>query len=383
MASFISYFKKAPAFFLVIPIVCCIESYLYTIPDLYYHHAGGAFLTTYKRKVAEDPKRNYDILMYGDSRSLSILGHAKSEQQKYSLYNFSLPAAGLRYFKFFFQKYQKHHKNPKAIIWAADPEQYIVGKNKAFDTDRKLWEQYKHRLLNLFSLQESWQQYSGRELLFITKEYIPRYMLSYKYRKEFKSFVNGFKAKNFRTLFNDLPPLDPKANFRDYKYLVDKMPNRLRNLRIEQIMQRNYGQINLGDYFKANLLFAKLTSGARKKAWEDLKKKMDGTDEYDTKTLQEFIQYCKQEKITLILLNLPRAAGFNDTKYFQAVVPALRNLAEKHEHVRYVQFPEMDYPLQLFGEAIHFSPRGSDRLNQEFQESVYPEIIRFLGKEEL
>ncbi|MEM7181355.1 MAG: DUF1574 family protein [Spirochaetota bacterium] len=383
MASFTSYFKKAPAFFLAVLLVCCVEAFLHTMPNLYYHHAGGAFLTTYKRKVAEDSQKTYDILMYGDSRSLSILGHAKSKKQKYSLYNFSLPAAGLRYFKFFFQKYQKHHKNPKAIIWAVDPEQYIVGKNKAFDTDPRLWQQYKHRLLNLFTLQESWQQYKGRELVFIAKEYIPRYILSYKYRKEFKSFVNGFKAKNFYALFEKLTPLDPNANFRDYKYLVDKMPNRLRNLRIEQIIQHNYGQINLGDYFKANLLFAKLTEGARQKAWEDMRSKMNHTSIHNTEILKEFIQYCKQEKIALILLNLPRAAGFNDTKYFRAVVPALRGLAAKHTHVSYIQFPDMDYPLELFGEAIHFSPKGSDRLNQEFQESVYPEIIRFLDKEEL
>ena len=139
--------------------------------------------------------------MYGDSRSLSILGKKKIRQEDYSMYNFSLPAAGSRYFKYYLKKYLKNHPKPKAVIWAADPEQFQASKSFSFNADKALWAQYKHRLLNLFSVSENFDQYEGKELFFIMKESVPNLILSIKHREGIEKAVSGIKLhqlKNFK-----------------------------------------------------------------------------------------------------------------------------------------------------------------------------------------
>lgn len=376
MNLFISYFKKSPAFFLTLLIVLVLEISLSLMPDLYYHDKGGAFLTTYKRKVAEDPQQKYDILMYGDSRSLSIIGNPRSQQQKYSLYNYSLPAAGVRYFKFYVKKYLKSHPTPKAIIWAADPEQFAHGRNKAFDTDPILWAKYKHRLLNLFSLTETWQQYEGKELFFITKEYIPDYLASIRYRNVLKTLITGFQAETVQQFFHPPQALPEDANPRQRDYLIGKIPNRVRNLRIQAILEKNYGQINLGDYFETGPALASIL---RKKQWQANIDKMQHK-KYSLEYLEDFIRFCRAKKIPIILLNIPRARGYNDTPYFSSVVADLQKVADKYAQVEYLEFAQMDYPLELFGEGIHYTPEGSDRLNREFRQFIYPQIEKLIDR---
>lgn len=349
MNSYISYFKKVPAFWIAILIVLGIEITLYLIPDLHYIEGGGAFLTTYKKLVAEDSKQNYDILMYGDSRSLAIQGIFPKPSSP-SMYNFSLPAAGARYFKYYLKKYLKNHKEkPKLIVWAADPEQFALARNKAFDTDPILWKEYKHRLLNLFSISESWEQYNGKERFFIIKESIPNLLLTVKYRQGIEVLFAGFKPSDLQSF---------------------TLPNKKRNLMIQNIVDKNLGQINLGDYFFGNEQIAQ----------EELQKSLKKLDHsnYYLDPLVEFLDFCKENNLKVIVLNLPRSSGLNDTKYFQAVIPSVKQTVSKYPQVKYMEFPEMDYPNSLFAESIHYTTAGAKKLNTEFQELVYPKMIQFM-----
>ncbi|MCP5494065.1 MAG: hypothetical protein H7A23_05865 [Leptospiraceae bacterium] len=333
-------------------LIIFIEVLLYGVRNLHYIDGGGAFLTTYKKLVAEDKNQEYDILMYGDSRSLSIKGNPRDEKHPLSFYNFSLPAAGPRYFKYYLKKYLLHHQNrPKVVVWAADPEQFMFSKSQTFDSDPELWSNYKHRLLNLFSLSESYEQYDGKESFFILKEYMPYTLKSIKHRQGFESIIMGFK----------------------FKYLLGKdLPNISRNVLIQTIIESTYGQINLGNYFFAPEILGK----------EELKNKLEQlqTARFSLEPLVEFSEYCEKERLKLVVLNLPRAEGLNETPYFKEITPVIKKVTKKFANSIYLEFPEMDYSNSLFAESIHYNSKGEIRVNRDFTEGIYPKILEFSKK---
>jgi hypothetical protein len=349
MNSFISYFKKVPAFGFSVLLILFIEAALYFIPNLHYLEGGGSFFTYYKKNIAEDKTKTFDILLLGDSRSLSING-IKEKEDEFSMYNFSLPAAGPRYFKFFLKKYLENHPNPKLVIWAADPEQFNQSKSKTFDTDKNLWNQYKHRLLNLFTFGESFEQYRGGELVFIAKEYLPLLMYSFKYRQGFGDLLNGLKLDNI-------------TSKETYHTRQNKM--------IEAITSSHNGQINLGDYFIAD-------ENEVAKSYLKYIESLNKVKEHDLYPLQDFLDYCKTKEIKVLVLNIPRVQGLNQTKYFQLVTPAIREKVLTYPNAKYLEFPEMDYPLSLFSESIHYNNAGEKKLNSDFKTFIYPEILSYI-----
>jgi hypothetical protein len=349
MNSFISYFKKVPAFSITILIVILIETMLYFVPNLHYLEGGGSFFTYYKKNILEDKNKSFNVLLLGDSRSLSING-VKDNEGDYSMYNFSLPAAGPRYFKFLLKKYLENHKNPELVIWAADPEQFNLNKSKSFDSDKDLWNQYKHRLLNLFTFTESFEQYNGGELLFIAKEYLPLVMYSFKYRQGLGDILSGLK-------------LDTLTERQTYHTRQNHM--------IETITASHNGQINLGDYFIAD-------ENEVAKSYAKYIDTMNKINQFDLTPLQDFLEYCKSRGIKVIVLNIPRVEGLNQTMYFKSITPALQKTVSTYSNAKYLEFPEMDYPRSLFSESIHYNHAGEKKLNLDFKTYVYPEIISYI-----
>ena len=349
MNSFISYSKKVPAFTITALLIVMIEVGLYFIPNLHYLEGGGSFFTYYKKQIAEDKKQSFDILLLGDSRSLSIHG-VKENEGEFSMYNFSLPAAGPRYFKFFLKKYLENHANPKLVIWAADPEQFNQSKAKTFDTDKNLWNQYKHRLLNLFTFPESFEQYKGGELLFIAKEYLPLMMYSFKYRQGFGDLLNGLKMETFTS-----------------RETYHTRQNRM----IETITSSHNGQINLGDYFIAD-------ENEVAKSYVKYIESLNKVKKYDLDPLADFLNFCKEKQIKVLVLNIPRVEGLNQTQYFQSVTPAIKDKTALFPNAKYLEYPEMHYPLSAFSESIHYNSTGEKRLNSDFKQFIYPEIISYI-----
>ena len=327
-----------------------VEVGLYFVPNLHYLEGGGSFFTYYKKQIAEDKSKNFDIVMLGDSRSLSINGVKEGEGQ-YSMYNFSLPAAGPRYFKFFLQKYLENHPKPKLVIFAADPEQFNLAKSTTFDADKNMWNQYKHRLLNLFSFAESFQQYSGSELMFIAKEYLPLVMYSFKYRQGFADLFSGLK-------------MDTLKSRETYHTKQNKM--------IETITSMHNGQINLGDYFIAD-------ENEVAKSYVKYIESLNVNRYHEISSLVDFLEYCKSRDILVLVLNIPRVEGLNQSKFFQSVVPAIQDKIALFPNTKYMEFPQMDFPKNLFSEAIHYNNVGEKKLNSDFKNIVYPEIVSYIN----
>ncbi len=349
MHLFILYSKKSPAFFLALFIILIFEIGLYFVPNIHYFDGKGAFFTFYKRYIAEKGNENFDILLYGDSRSLSLKGFPKNEKYKYSLYNFSLPAAGPWYFKYFLKKYLKNHSKPKLIVWAVDPLQLSAQKTIQFHENPALWNEFKHRLLNLFSFWETLEQYEGRELFFILKEYLPHSLLSVRHRQGFESIYSSRLSSIFQ-----IPVLVKE------------------NLLVESIVKESYGQINLGTFF-----FVPNVREIALKEKENQLSLMQHTN-INLKPLELFLDYCKEENLLVVVLNIPRLKEFNRSPFFQAIVPQLKSIVKEYPNAKYIEFQNMEYELEMFSESIHYNEKGNEKVNQDFQEEILPQFYKWI-----
>ena len=353
MNTLVSSFKKSPAFYYTILLVLMFEIGLCSIPALDYIDGRGSFLSYYKRNIVENRNTNFDFILFGDSRSLSIKGVKPSNKNSYSFYNLSLPAAGPRYFTYFLEKYLKYHKNPKVVIWAVDPEQFLYSKSQNFNSDPQTWSTYKHRLLKIFSPWEQWQQYKGKELFFIMKESIVYQIPSVRHREGLEKIITGLKLKDI------------------LKGQIS--PNIELNRNLTKLLQATNGQINLGDFFFASKFFD-LKAESKKYIAHFNKKRT-----FDTQPLKDFLTFAQKKNIKVIVLDVPHFQGLNETLYFQQVNQKIKNLARTYKAL-YLQFPRTEYPIEYFSELVHYNTKGSKLLNQQFTNVVWQQIISFAEK---
>lgn len=347
MHSFILFFKKSQAFWISLFVIVIFEISLHYIPNLHYYDGTGSFFVYYKREIIENPNKNFDILLLGDSRSLSLLGVKDTP----TLYNMSLPAAGPWYYKYLLKKYIKYHGKPRLVVFAADPSTFISTKSGKFNLNPEIWNEFKHRLLNLFTYSETWEQYEGTELFFISKEYLAQSLYSVRYRQVF-DWILGARLQNLIQGENTL-----------YK----------RNKMIEELVNSTNGQINLGDFFFA----PEGSSEIEKERW--IKHFQQG--EINPNAVLQFMDYCRDEKMKVVLLNLPKIEGLQNTYFHKKAKEFYKSLPEIYPNVTYLEFDNMDYPASYFGESIHYSPSGEKVLNKEFIESIYPKLVKVLNND--
>ncbi len=344
MHLFISYFKKSPAFFLTLFFILSFEISLHFIPKLYFLDGTGSFFVYYKRDIVENSKEDFDIILLGDSRSLSLMG-VKGDTTKPSLYNLSLPAAGPWYYKYLLKKYLKNHKKPKLVVWAADPMILEASKTGKFNLNPELWNEFKHRLLNLFTYSETWEQYEGKELFFISKEYLAQFLYSVRYRQALESILGA-----------RIPSL-----------LKGESALYSRNKEIAALVDKTNGQINLGDFFFA----PEGTSEKEALKWIEIFQKAD----IDPNPLVQFLEYCKTEELQVVILNLPKVDGVLETPYHKKAKAVMTELPGVYTNSSYMEFEVMEYPTSYFGESIHYNPMGERVLNQEFMNIIYPKLV--------
>ncbi|NCN08399.1 MAG: DUF1574 domain-containing protein [Leptospira sp.] len=365
MNLFISYFKKSPAFFISVAIIVLLEGIMYFAPILEYMDPTGVYYTSLKRDIAES-ENNFDYIMLGDSRSLSIKGRKSNlnsqenansiAQDQYSLYNFSLPAAGTRYIQHFIDKYLAHNKKPRGIIYALDIEQFRPGQSAAFNVDPKIWSIFKHRLLNLFTFTENVSQYKGKEQYFILKEALPYTIPSVRHREGLDKLITGMRPKDIQN--GDLP------------YLRS-------NQRLEKLTKETYGQVNLGTYLE-------IPSGITLDMIQEI---VDGSIEAQNsetpnmENLVSFLEYASQKKIPVIILEVPHADGLPQSAFYTKVRLEYKKIAEQYSNVYFQAFPSNSYSLDYFAEGIHFNGKGEIRVNEEFEKFIWPNISKVIWKD--
>jgi len=144
-----------------------------------------------------------------------------------------------------------------------------------------------------------------------------------------------------------------------------------RNNLIIKLAEQYNGQINLGTFF-----FTNEPGFAEKELINQLKQA--NTEDRNMQPLKDFLEYSKKENIPVVVLQLPQAKGYYETKFFQAVNKDIKSITSEYSHAKYLEFPNIEYDISLFAEAIHYNDRGDKVVNDEFKNLVYPVLIKFL-----
>lgn len=417
--SFISLFKKYPAIVFALLLILLLEGAARVFP-LHYAEGAGVFMTHERRELAESSKPEFDYIVLGDSRSLSLMGHAPTDGEPWSLYNFSLPAMGPRYYRFFLEKILENraHK-PAAVLFAADPQvffekayaplhdrhriytpdhkttlaEYLKNRvvrrlqilfglregepaNEGVVTDELIWENFSHRFLRMFSPMELARQYVGPERIFVLSEALPFQYATYRHRKGIEGVVLGSaitfrEAKPLADVCTTCEGLMQPACHQKLSKIED-------NKNIERGLEERYGQINLADRLTPIELLA-----YRSIQEEQIKVSVDALNQEkpDLSAMKAVLDFAKEQGVRVVIMDVPHIEEYKNTRYFQTFFPMVQKLASQYENATVIRFPDPYYPAELFAEQVHYSCEGAEKLNREFYRFVMPEILEFAPPE--
>ncbi|GIX40470.1 MAG: hypothetical protein KatS3mg129_0203 [Leptospiraceae bacterium] len=402
---FTSHFKKL--LFCFIGIIIIIEIVVRIFP-IYYFEKPEKFLITYIRNKIESGKNNYDIIILGDSRSMSL------NPGKYkNVYNFSMPAMGSRYYPYFVKKYLKYNKKPKAIIFAGSPVLVYSGKGDPvihpslkryvypdmtlleylyersikrvlnikqeiywqdyYKREELVWEFFSHRLLFLFSTYELAHQYIGVERIFVLSQSIPLNYITYKHRDAIKNLFEIDNYKTFEnyigtskcTCENILKPYcqPPKSQYQDNKI-------------VEKNLIKNNGYLNISDRLPPKLI--SLYEKQKEITIENYKKGFNSIPKFDFSYTIHFINYLNENNIIYIYLFVPFPEYFQQSKEILTFEQEFQKVLKQFPTTKMFYFPNKFLDPDLYSDQVHLNCKGAEKLNYEFQNIVLPQIINYV-----
>jgi len=405
---------KYPALLITIIFFILIELILHILP-VEYGSSAGIFLTNHRRKLAEASAPEFDYIILGDSRSMSLMGHAPTGKEPYSVYNFSLPALGPRYFKYYFKKYLRNRKyKPTAVIFSGEPKHFVLGAlnphhdpallyskstedslaeylwnrfhlrikyaihgkpghaKKTSYVNEVIWSFFSHRYLHLFSLKELSDQFTGAERVFILREAIPLTLRIYKFRDAIKHHTTGLKMSFFRK--HQLPQIcNTCAGTRLFICYTD--PPRIQdNQNLAAGLTRRYGQLNITDRLTPELrTIARMLQDKSIKGEKELLKHATP----DLAELESLVQYVTSLNIRIILADIPMLDTYKNTKFYTQYDIQVAKMLKKYPLAVRIRFPRPYYPKEFFTDPVHREFNGAERLNRDFYGSVFPAILKF------
>ncbi len=412
--SFISRFKY-PAAALTVGFFLLLEIAVRLLPSVY-GEGAGIFLAENRARLADSSQPEFDYIILGDSRSMSLMGHAPTASEPYSLYNFSMPAMGAKYYTFFLKKIIKNRKHPPvAVILAVEPQTYFAsyrnalhdpegrysetaeadmgtylknrvtgrvrqllkGRNETSSSPRytteMIWDAFSHRYLHFFTIGEIMGNYQGPERVFLVKEAIPMLYYTYRYRDAIRSFPSMIKSY-YSPLPPDLPLCSTCEGVRQ-QACHPRMSHWEDNRKIEKGLRARYGQINLSDRLSPGERASYLA--IREAQVADSIKVLNSIGEPDFFYLKEFITAASREGVKVIVTDVPSIEAYRDTVYHKVYFKMLEKLLENDPDAVMIRFSQPYYPLDLFVEQIHYDCPGAVRLNRDFYNDVMPKIIQY------
>ncbi len=403
---------KYPAFAGAVVVILLLEVAARLLP-LEYTSGAGIFLTEKRRALVEASSPEFDYIILGDSRSLSLNGHAEKEQEPYTVYNLSVPAMGPRYFPFYLKKYLAHRtKKPAAVIFAGDPGLFQKAWHTpnhdskmlyAESTDEALpkylwsrfykrigylragkypdqkdqfgamvWEMFSHRYLHLFGPGDMIEQYTGAERIFMLRESIPNAFHLYRFRDGISKYTFELRANSFRehelpAFCNSCGALIRQECHPDYSRIED-------NRKLEAVIDRNYGGINLGDRLDPGQRF-----GYYQVRDKETQHQVDffQHEEPEMGPVEDLIRAATEQGIRIVFSDVPAIEPMRNVRYHRVYFERLEEILKKYPLAKIVRFPDPYYPVNLFIEQVHYECEGAERLNKEFYGKVMPEIVKF------
>ncbi len=409
---------QSRGFLIAAALVVTVEILTYVLP-VENAEGAGVLLTEKRKELAEASVPEFDYIILGDSRSLSLMGHPPTEKEPYSIYNFSMPAMGPRYFPFFLEKYtDSRDRLPAAVIFSADPENFqyshsaplhdphrrysqdpqqtmaeflyartvkrlkylfgtepYPGPETGLITSDFLWEMFGHRYIRLFSIPEILRQYTGPERIFLLRESIPLLYRSYKYRESLLRY--SFALDTALAPEKDIPAhCSTCEGLRKDPLCRQKIPILQDNRRIIKGIKERYGQINLSDRLTPQQYY--IWVSARDKGIADKVSSLNNA-EPDFTYIKKFIDKALSLNVKVVFTEMPAIQEYQNTAFHRSYFAGLEELVSGYpsDKVKILRFPEPYYPKTLFAEHVHFECEGAERLNREFYQELMPRILEF------
>ena len=405
---------KYPALWITLAFFFLLELSLYIIP-IEYGSSAGIFLTNHRKKLAEASTPVFDYIILGDSRSISLMGHAPSQREPYSVYNFSLPALGPRYFKYFMKKYLKNRKyKPAALIFSGEPKHFVNASlnphhdpamlyskstndtlaeylwnrfhlrikyaihgrpsntNIASYSNEIKWTFFSHRYLHLFNIKELSEQFMGAERVFILRESAPLLIRIYKFRDAIKHHTTGFKISFLQK--HHSPPICSTCEGTKLYSCYSDPPRFQDNQFLAAGINRRYGQLNITDRITPDL--RAVARMFQKKGIENEKNALQ-TISPNLKGLENIIRFVTSQNIRMVLSETPHIDSYKNTKFYLLYERKVTDLLKKYPLATRIKFPQPHYPKELFTEHVHLECEGAEKLNRDFYKSVFPKILKF------
>ncbi|MEQ9365491.1 MAG: hypothetical protein RIF32_14695 [Leptospirales bacterium] len=402
------------AIFLIVEIVA-------RLAPLEYGMGAGVFLTNHRRAVvdgttlgsgAEIPP-DFDYIIFGESRSLSLSGHAPTPERPYSVYNLSLPAMGSRYYAKYLRKYLAgHNRPPAAVIFAADPgvfqaswarplhDQGLVYSDGADESlaqylskraTRRVaalfqgssagqpppppglrFDDYSHRFLHLFSPGELIQFYTGAERLLLLREALPLQYYSYRFRDSIRQNLKyGFSGRETPRL----PAECDRCDFLDRPECRPELSNMQDNHLIEARLERTRGGINLGDRLtplqrlQFGLVRAELIASTAER-FERIEPELE--------PLADFLSVAREAGIKVVMAPTPSVEDYRGTAYYRLYAEGLAGLAGRFPDVFTVlEYPRPFIPGDRFVDQIHYDCPTAKQVSDDFHRAILPRAIAF------
>lgn len=374
-----------------------------------YGEGAGVFLTVHREKLLESSEPEFDYIVFGESKSMSLAGRPEGD---WTLYNMSLPAMGSRYYTHYFEKYMRgREKKPAAVIFAGDPgvfqEHWSAplhdpGRVYTDSTEESLggylwnrivrrpgmglaaarggggappeavWAVFSHRFLNLFDFFELARQYTGPERVFILREALPLQYYTFRYRDAIR-----FTLSNPTPSAYDAPELPELCKRCDAIYLPECRPNLntwQRNILIERRLDERGGQINLGDLLAPQEVLAYRM--IREKAMQDQRANFDAARP-DLRPLEELAKVTQEAGVKLIMAAAPTAEAYRGARFYELYDRELERLLKRYPHMTRIDFPTQHLPTEAFVDQVHYSCETARDVNAEWREVVLEQARAF------
>ncbi|MCS7205403.1 MAG: DUF1574 domain-containing protein [Leptospiraceae bacterium] len=405
--SFTSPFKKL--FFWFVVFIVLIEILVRVFP-VYYFEKPEKFLITYIREKIERGKNEYDIIILGDSRSMSF-----NPSNFRNIYNFSLPAMGTRYYKYFMKKYLHYNKKPKAVIFAGSPTLVHSGKGNPLVDQRLVnfvypdmplkeyiyvrtikrvlnlkqefmspqpkyneefwWEFFSHRFLFLFSTWEISEIYRGPEWFFIVSQSIPLNYHTFKYRD---AILNLFKLETYLFQKNEYGTPNCSCN-RIYETECQPPKSGLQdNLIMKRNIEKHHGFYNISDRISKDKI---LQWQAQVQIMKERQINVANSEPpMDFSYTKEFLEFLNQNQILYIYLTAPFPKYFQNGKYLKKFYQEFEAFLKDYPHAKIYYLKNQFLDENLFSDQVHLLCEGAQLINEELQNETLPEIVKFIEK---
>lgn len=394
-------------------VVLLIELAAHVLPLYRFEKSEAALIESTRNKILSG-NNSYRVLIFGDSRSMSLNPRFGTESYK-DAYNFSLPAMGPRYYRRYLEKYvEAGNKKPEAILFAGSPLLLMAGKGKPmidptltgyaspdislFDYlvrrgpsrvvniskemrspktarayDELNWDFFSGRYSRIFSPLDVWREYRGPERLFLFSTTLPMQLRSYRHRE---AILNALDPVNYRfqdnqhagdacscELIHTQACLPPPSFYQD-------------NSLVEKAREAHNGMYNITDRIAPSQI--EMLVAREAELTERFSNQSRSVPTVDYAVVEDFLRYLDDQEIRYFYLMMPFPEYFKDSPYIRTFDESFTALLRKYPNAQRLRFKTEFLPLKYMPDHVHMNCEGASLINAELTSIVLPELYRQL-----